>query len=68
VGFASTRESDIEHVHQLLLRAAGSGSYGGRIMQSMKREGFQPFEKAAVVNVLVASLHADCFSSSGCIK
>lgn len=46
VGFVSTRESDIEHVHQLLLQAAGSGAYGGRITQSMRREDPQPFEKA----------------------
>lgn len=46
VGFVSTRQGDIEHIHQLMIQAAGSGSYGGRIMQSMKNRDPQSFEKA----------------------
>jgi len=46
VGFVSTRQADIEHVHKLMIQAVGSGTYGGRIMQSMKNREPQSFEKA----------------------
>jgi len=46
VGFVSSRPRDIEHVHQLMLQTAGTGPYGGRLMQSTKGREPQSFERA----------------------